>query len=84
MRSCSTKDIRECIACQQRKQTRLPFKQATWRATEKLKLIHTDVSRPHISPSLNGSKYFLIFIDNYSRMCWIYFLKFKSEVAGVL
>ncbi|KAK9119163.1 hypothetical protein Scep_017256 [Stephania cephalantha] len=76
-------DIRDCIACQQGKQTRLPFKQATWRATEKLKLIHTDVFGPYNTPSLNGSKYFLIFIDDYSRMCWIYFLRFKAEVAGV-
>src|ERR1044072_2497163 len=33
--------------------------------------------------SLNGSKYYAIFIDDFSRMCWIYFLKFKSEVAEV-
>ena len=75
-------EIPDCRACQQGKQSRLPFKQSTWRATEKLKLIHTDVAGPHKTPSLNGSRYFLIFIDDYSRMCWIYFLKFKSEVAG--
>ncbi|GLT43009.1 hypothetical protein SLA2020_169860 [Shorea laevis] len=27
-------------------------------------------------------KYFLIFIDDFSRMCWVYFLKQKSEVFG--
>ena len=75
-------EIPDCRACQQGKQSRLPFKQSTWRATEKLKLIHTDVAGPHKTPSLNGSRYFLIFIDDYSRMCWIYFLKFKSEIAG--
>ena len=30
--------------------------------------------------SMNGSRYFLTFIDDYSRLCWIYFLKLKSEV----
>ena len=30
--------------------------------------------------SMNGSKGFLTFIDDYSRFCWIYFLKQKSEV----
>ncbi|RDX76727.1 hypothetical protein CR513_43252, partial [Mucuna pruriens] len=64
--------IPNCRACQQGKQSRLPFKQSTWRATKKLQLIHTDVAGPHNNPSLNGN-----------RMCWIYFLKFKSEVVGV-
>ena len=75
--------IPNCKTCQQGKQSRLPFKNATWRAVEKLQLIHTDVAGPHRTPSLKGSRYFLIFIDDYSRMCWIYFLKFKSEVAGM-
>ena len=77
-------EIPDCKACQQGKQSRLPFKQAFWRAIEKLKLIHIDLSGPHKTPYLNGSRYFLIFIDDYSRMCWIYFLKFKLEVAGAL
>jgi transposase InsO family protein len=31
------------------------------------------------SPSLSGSLYYVIFIDDYSRKCWIYFLKAKSD-----
>ena len=30
--------------------------------------------------SMNGSRYFLTFIDDYSSYCWIYFLKKKYEV----
>jgi transposase InsO family protein len=30
--------------------------------------------------SLNGSKYFLLFVDDYSRFCRVYFLKSKSDV----
>ena len=30
--------------------------------------------------SMNGSKYFLTFIDDNSRYCWVYFLKHKSVV----
>ncbi|KAG8480134.1 hypothetical protein CXB51_024924 [Gossypium anomalum] len=33
--------------------------------------------------SLNGSKYFILFIDDYTRFCWIFFLKHKLEVAQV-
>jgi len=28
-------------------------------------------------------QHFILFIDDFTRMCWIYFLKFKHEVAGV-
>ena len=35
---------------------------------------------PMSTLSLNGSRYFLLFIDDYSRMCWVYFMKEKSEV----
>ncbi|KAK9088025.1 hypothetical protein Syun_030419 [Stephania yunnanensis] len=76
-------ELPDCKTCQFGKQTRLPFKQATWRATKRMQLIHTDLAGPQRTPSLNGSKYYIIFIDDHTRMCWIYFLKFKTEVAGI-
>ena len=33
------------------------------------------------TPSLNGSKYFVTFIDTWSRHCRLYFLQKKSDVA---
>ena len=50
---------------------------------KKLQLIHTDVAGPLKTISLNGSRYYIAFIDDYTRMCWVYFLKFKTEVASV-
>jgi hypothetical protein len=35
---------------------------------------------PLSSPSFSGCKYFLTFIDDFSRRTWVYFLKLKSEV----
>lgn len=75
--------ITRCKVCLLGKQTRLPFKKSTWRATEKLQLIHIDLCGPQVNPSLNGSRYFITFIDDYTRMCWIYFMKQKLEVAEV-
>ena len=60
----------KCAACQYGKQTRIPFQQnKTWRAIQRLQLIHTDVGGPMKTPSLNNSKYYIVFIDDYSRMC---------------
>ena len=32
-----------------------------------------------LTNSINGCRYFLTFIDDCSRYCWIYFMKLKSE-----
>ena len=68
-----------CPTCQYGKQSRLPFLVATWRATKKLQLIHTDVGGPQRTPSLKGSRYYIIFVDDLTRMCWIYFLKLNQR-----
>ena len=48
-----------------------------------LELIHTDVCGPMQNESIGGNKYFITFIDDYSRMCWVYFLINKSSVMSV-
>ena len=30
-------------------------------------------------PSVNGNKYMMTFIDDYTRMCWVYLLKNKYD-----
>ena len=45
-----------------------------------LDLIHSDVVGPIPTNSINGCRYFLTFIVDCSRYCWIYFMKLKSEV----
>lgn len=72
-----------CQACQFGKQNRKPFPKSSWRTSQKLQLMHTDVAGPQRTPSFNGSLYYVIFIDDYTRFCWIFFIKYKSEVAGI-
>jgi transposase InsO family protein len=43
-------------------------------------LIHSDVWGPAQNVSLGGSRYFVSFIDDYTRHTWIYLIKRKSEV----
>ncbi|KAA0036683.1 Retrovirus-related Pol polyprotein from transposon TNT 1-94 [Cucumis melo var. makuwa] len=78
-----SEEISSCKACHFGKQNRKSFPKSSWRATQKLQLIHTDVAGPQRTPSLKGSLYYIAFIDDFTRMCWIVFLKFKSEVAHV-
>ncbi|XP_017632505.1 uncharacterized protein LOC108474994 [Gossypium arboreum] len=68
--------------CQLGKQTRLPFPvNKAWRAQKRLQVVHTDICRPMKTSSLNGSRYFALFIDDCTRSCWVSFLKQKSDVA---
>ena len=48
-----------------------------------LDFIHSDVLGTMPTISINSSRYFLTFIDDYSRICWIYFMKQKLEVFGI-
>ena len=50
------------------------------RVASTLDLIHGDVAVPMPTNSNNGCRYFLTFIDDCSRYCWIYFMKQKSQV----
>ena len=55
-----------------------------WRATSKLELVHTDVCGPISIPSLNGSKYFILFIDDIIRMVWVYVKSLSRVLMAVL
>uniref|UniRef100_A0A2N9FH80 Integrase catalytic domain-containing protein n=1 Tax=Fagus sylvatica TaxID=28930 RepID=A0A2N9FH80_FAGSY len=69
-----------CTDCMVGKQHRdaIP-KRSLWRASQRLQLVHADICGP-IKPVSNSKKrYFISFIDDYSRKVWIYFLAEKSE-----
>jgi transposase InsO family protein len=74
----------KCVDCLVGKQHRNAIpKQANWRATMKLELVHSDVCGP-INPESNaGNRYFITFTDDFSRKTWTYFLKDKSSVFDV-
>ncbi|GJW57564.1 retrovirus-related pol polyprotein from transposon TNT 1-94 [Tanacetum coccineum] len=72
-----------CKGCPLGKQARKSFPMAqAKRAEEKLELVHADIYGPMKTDSYADSKYFLFFIDDYSRKCWFYFLRHKSEAFG--
>ncbi|KAH9715183.1 hypothetical protein KPL71_020951 [Citrus sinensis] len=65
--------------CVTSKQHRLKFSRSIARSKCILDLIHFDVwESPDIS--MGGAKYMVTFIDDYSRRCWVYPIKKKSDV----
>ena len=58
-------------------------KRSLWRASQRLQLVHADICGP-IKPVSNSKKrYFISFIDDYSRKVWIYFLAEKSKAFTI-
>eukprot|EP00253_Pinus_taeda_P011752 PITA_11752 len=76
----SGKLYRVCRGCALGKYTKFPFPASDNISTSILDLIHTDVSGRMSHVSLGGYEHYVIFIDDYSRRTWIYFLKTKDEV----
>ncbi|KAL4273407.1 hypothetical protein GQ457_13G009120 [Hibiscus cannabinus] len=75
--------IQLCEACIKGKQHRQRFEVGkSWRARRPLEIVHTDIAGPFDIPSLGGNRYYLTFIDDYSRKCWVYALKEKSEALA--
>lgn len=69
------------IACVEAKQARKPFKKIDHsKATSLLELVHCDLFGPMSEVSLQGNRYGLILVDDFSRMIFVYFLASKADV----
>ena len=73
-----------CEGCILGKHCRDSFpRETTSRAFIPLELVHSDVCGPMQTVTKAGNRYFLTFIDDCTRMCWVYFLIYKYEVFSV-
>jgi hypothetical protein len=68
-----------CKGCMLGKNIKKAFSRNDSRAQGILVLVHSNVCGPMSSLSLSGCLYYVIFIHDYPRKCWIYFLKVKSD-----
>ncbi|GKB85968.1 retrovirus-related pol polyprotein from transposon TNT 1-94 [Tanacetum coccineum] len=51
---------------------------------EKLYLLHMDLYGPMHVKSINGKKYILVIVDDYSRFTWVKFLRSKDEAPDAI
>ncbi|CAL9005789.1 unnamed protein product [Prunus brigantina] len=73
----------DCATC---KAHREAFdKTEVWKASQPLELIHSDVCGLTLMQvtTIRGNKYFLTFIDDHTRVCWVFFLQHKSSVFSM-
>ncbi|GKE92585.1 retrovirus-related pol polyprotein from transposon TNT 1-94, partial [Tanacetum coccineum] len=74
-----------CSSCELGKAKRKTFHTKTTSSLKRqLQLLHMDLCGPMRVESINGKKYVLVIVDDYSRYTWTHFLRSKDETPGVL
>ncbi|GJV30248.1 retrovirus-related pol polyprotein from transposon TNT 1-94 [Tanacetum coccineum] len=74
-----------CSACALGKSTKKPHKPKSEDTNqEKLYLLHMDLYGPMRVASINGKKYILVIVDNYSRFTWVKCLRSKDEAPAFI
>nr|GFA99528.1 retrovirus-related Pol polyprotein from transposon TNT 1-94 [Tanacetum cinerariifolium] len=74
-----------CSTCEQGKIHRKHHKSKMAFASNKpLYLLHMDLCGPMRVESINGERYVLVVVDDYSRYTWVFFLHSKDEALDVI
>jgi len=68
-----------CKGCTLGKYAKSSFQDRDSRAGEILERVHTYVCGPFSTTSTAKQRYYVIFIDDFSRRCWIYFMQKKDQ-----
>ncbi|CAL8993855.1 unnamed protein product [Prunus brigantina] len=71
-----------CSACVLGKATRLPFMSQGSVSSKPLELIFSDVWGPSPVESSSGYKYYVLFVDDFTKYSWLYPLHAKSDVCS--
>ena len=69
----------KCETCVEAKLTKSSF-QSVERYTEPLDLIHSDIYDLKLVQKGGGNKYFINFVDDSTKYCYVYLLKTKAEM----
>uniref|UniRef100_A0A2N9FKW8 Integrase catalytic domain-containing protein n=1 Tax=Fagus sylvatica TaxID=28930 RepID=A0A2N9FKW8_FAGSY len=76
-------DSVDCVSCQLAKQPALSFNNSDSFSHASFDLIHSDIWGPSPTATVGGSKYFVIFVDDFSRYTWIYLMHNRSELSQI-
>ena len=73
-----------CESCLKGKMTRLPFFPSVNRASEAFHKVYTNVWGPNPHVSISRYRYYVVFVDECTRYCWIYPLVNRFEFLSFL
>lgn len=75
-----TSDISNCCGCKLAKFSAFPFNKSVYVSNTPFDLIPSDVWDPSLILTNGGSRYYVSFIDDYTRYYWVYIMKNHSKL----
>jgi len=82
LRSLNVKDF-QCSVCELAKHKRVTYPSSNKRNLFPFSLIHSDVWGPTTVPNISGAQWFILFVDDCTRVVWLFLMKHKSEVSTI-
>lgn len=73
-----------CSICPLAKQKQLSFDSENNFCNEIFDMVHCDIWGPYQNSTYNGQRYFATIVDDKSRYTWIYLLKHKYDIIGII
>ncbi len=64
-----------CEGCMKGQRSREQFPLAEHRGRDLLELVHSDVCGPITPSSIGGNRFYVTFVDDFSKKTWVYLLK---------
>ncbi|KAJ1692595.1 hypothetical protein LUZ63_009293 [Rhynchospora breviuscula] len=80
---CSLHKMNSCSECFMAKSHKLPFVSSSSTSIAPLDLVHSDLWGPSPVVSKDGYRYYVVFVDDFTRYSWLYFLHTKDELSQV-
>nr|GEY02907.1 retrovirus-related Pol polyprotein from transposon TNT 1-94 [Tanacetum cinerariifolium] len=74
-----------CPSCEQGKSKRAShLPKPVPNSSQRLHLLHMDLCGPMRIANINGKRYVLVIVEDYSRYTWVHYLRSKDEEPGVI
>ncbi|RVW88342.1 Retrovirus-related Pol polyprotein from transposon TNT 1-94 [Vitis vinifera] len=73
----------ECEICQLSKQVRSHFPIQPYKESSPFSMIHSDIWGPSRIKNVTGTRWFISFIDDHTRLTWVFLMKEKSETSQI-
>ena len=73
----------ECEICQLSKQVRSHFPIQPYKASSPFSMIHSDIWGPSRIKNVTGTRWFVSFIDDHTRLTWVFLMKEKSKTGQI-
>ncbi|KAG6696818.1 hypothetical protein I3842_09G168100 [Carya illinoinensis] len=73
----------QCEVCQFSKHIRNSYPNRSYKASQPFSMIHSDVWGPSRIKNVTGSRWFISFIDDHTRLTWVFLMKEKSETNQI-